>query len=70
MMLALKCQRFHCIVQVFVGPGDSGSMDRDEEGDPMENHVFDQRVYVLRKSMSHKLSVMTMQHFVFFVCLI
>lgn len=43
------------MVQVFVGAGPNGSMDRDEEGEPMEDSVLERQVYVLRKSLTHRL---------------
>ena len=41
-------------------------MDRDEEGDLMENHVLEQRVYVLRKSFTHKMSQLEDRRF--YIC--
>ena len=44
------------LVQVFVKGADSGSMDRDEEGDPLENSVLERRCYILRKSITHQMA--------------
>ena len=52
--------------QVFIQGGDSGSFDRDEQGDPMENHALEKRIYILRKSMTHKMAEMESQRF--YVC--
>ena len=41
-------------------------MDRDEEGDPLDNHVLEHRVYILRKTMTHKMSSQTEQRF--YIC--
>ena len=53
-------------MQVFIQGGDSGSLDRDEQGDPMENHALEKRIYILRKSMTHKMAEMESQRF--YVC--
>ena len=44
------------LCQVFVKGADSGSLDRDEEGDPMDNDLMERQVYLLRKVMTHKSS--------------
>ena len=41
-------------------------MDRDEEGDPLDNHILEHRVYILRKTMTHKMSSQTEQRF--YIC--
>ena len=42
-------------------------MDRDEEGDLMDNHVLEQRVYVLRKIFTHKMAELNDERR-FYVC--
>ena len=56
------------MVQVFIAGSDSGSFDRDEEGDPMASEVMEKRIYILRKSMTHKMAQKYADDGRFYVC--
>lgn len=51
--VARGCEPY--LAQVFLKGADTGSMDRDEEGDPMASDVMERQSYILRKSMTHKM---------------